>query len=185
MTKVNAIRQRIGGKLLTSDGQTALILENLRVDKDTHNVVFLRYALVTKGSEEHIFPAFLMDDWGHEVHGLKLYAWVSENGARFPRGEIFGFEQDGRETQCFLRELELYARLPCYAYPSADSAVETGSLLDAILLPAMAVDAAVRIKRPSELKRPLRTARVSWWQIPAKTHNFDFSLLVEPPNPGY
>lgn len=185
MTKVTAICQRVGGYLLENDGKTALVLENLRPAKDATDVLFLRYGLVTKGPEEHIFPAFLLDDWGREVRGLKLYAWLSENGERFPRGEIFGFEQDGRETQCFLRELELYARVPCYAYTAVDSAVETGRLLDAILLPDVAVDKVERIKRPSDLKRPLRTARVSWWQIPANRDGFDFSLLDEPVNPGY
>ncbi len=185
MTKVSTIRQRVGGKILTNDGQTALILKDLRPAQDAPNVLFLRYAFVTKGPEEHIFPAFLLDDWGGEVRGLKLYSWVSKNGERFPRGEIFGFEQDGRETQCFLRELEHYARLPCYVYADADLSVEAGRLLNAILLPDVDVAAAVWIKRPSHLKRPLRAARVSWWQIPANTQSFDFSLLDKPPNPGY
>ena len=78
----------------------------------------LRYAFVTRGpgGGDHIFPAFVLDDWGREIRTLKLY-------------------------QCFLRELELYARLPCYAYPVEEQSVIKGILLDAILLPdAAAVD---------------------------------------------
>jgi hypothetical protein len=106
---------------------------------------------------------------------------VREYGERFPRGEIFGFEQDGRETQLFLRELELHARLPLYAYTFRRQGVEEGVSLDAVLIPAGPEAggqiAVKRVKRPFNYAFPLSRARVSWWHVPAEIQAFDFSLL--------
>ncbi len=181
---MRAIAQRISGKLFSEHGRAALLLLDPAAPKEGTDLLYLRYAFVTRGPEEHIFPAFLLDDWGKEVRSLQLYEWVRDYGERFPRGEIFGFERDGRDTQVFLRELELYARFPLYAGLSRSQPVEEGVLLDVVLLPA--ADAAVgkgaveRIKRPSSLAYPLSSARVTWWRAPADMDTFDFSLLERP-----
>ena len=182
---VRAVRQRVAGTLLVENGRSALILHNPQPDPETADSLTLRFAFVTRGREEHIFPAFLIDDWGREIRGLKLYRWVKEHGEQFPRGEIFGFERDGAQTQLFLRELELYAKLPCYAYPSPETPLAEGRLLHAVLLPTPGVTAVQRCQRPSDLDHPLRAARVTWRQIPPDMADFDFSLLDAPPDPGY
>ncbi len=189
---MKAIRQRVQGRLLQANGRSALLLTHPKPAPDAANLLYLRYALVTMGREDHIFPSFLMDDWGSEVRGLKLYRWVRENGDDFPRAEIFGFEADGQETQLFLRELELYHKLPCYLYPTQETLLTQGTLLDAILLPDASVSEPVQVKRPSSemVKRPLRTAQVSWWLVPPDTTTFDFALaqrergLLSPPPSG-
>lgn len=182
---MRAVTQRVAGELLTENGRSAIILRSLEPDEDEQRLVYLRCAFVTRGPEDHIFPALLLDDWGNEIRGLKLYRWVEEYGEQFPRGEIFGFEQDGRDTQLFLRELELYARLPCYAFEELDTAVTDGHLLQAILLPSASVGAPRRTQPPDWLETPLRRARVTWWQIPAAANTFDFSLFDRPPGPGF
>lgn len=180
------ITQRVVGKLIRekTNGRAALLLRELAAEEGAVDLVYLRYALVTRGPEDHIFPSFLLDDWGNEVRGLPLYQWVYEFGDQFPRGEIFGFERDGRETQVFLRELELYARLPCYAYATRDVALADGIVLTAVLLPDTAAAAVQRIAPPEELERPLRSARVTWWRVPPDSGEFDFSLIERPPDPG-
>jgi hypothetical protein len=179
------VSQRVAGRLLLQDQANGLILEQLQPPDGAPNLVYLRYALVTRGPGDHIFPAFILDDWGKEIRSLKLYRWVREEGDRFPRAEIFGFEQDGRETQAFLREMELYARLPCYAAGTADQPVDETHLLSIVLLPDPAVHTPVRIKRPADLKGPLSIARVTWWRIPAGTADLDLARLNAEPDPGY
>jgi hypothetical protein len=182
---MKAIGQRVAGQLLLHGGQNALILHDNNPAADEMQVVILRYALVVRGPGDHIFPSLLLDDWGREISSLKLYSWIREYGESFPRGEIFGFEADGTETQAFLREMELMARYPCYAYRSETEPVEQGHLLTAILLPDPECREAKQLQRPAEISFPLSVARVSWWAVPASSSAFDFRLLDEEPDPGY
>lgn len=179
---VKAVGQRVSGKLLAEDeaggdGRFALLLTNPQPEPDAADTLILRFAFVIMGTEVPLFPSFLIDDWGGEVRGLRLYEWVRENGNHFPRAEIFGFDQQGVREQYFVRELELYAKLPVYAYLERETPLTEGKLLSAILLPEAAAKMPEKIKRPSQLKRPLASARVSWWQVPSTMTNFDFSLL--------
>jgi hypothetical protein len=175
-----AVGQRVSGRLLKEvggDGRFALLLTNPKPEPDAADVLIVRFALVLMGTEAHLFPSFLIDDWDGEVRGLALYEWVRENGNQFPRAEIFGFNQYGTSVQYFLRELELYTKLPAYVYPDRETSLEDGKLLSAILLPDEAVSEPTKIKRPSQLKRPFASARVTWWQVPATLTRFDFGLL--------
>ena len=172
---------------MVQEKRAALILRQLKPKPEATGLISLRFAFVARGpgGGDHIFPSFILDDWGREIRSLKLYDWVRENGQRFPRAEIFGFERDGRETQCFLRELELYARLPCYAYRTADQPITGGLLLKGILLPNDSVQTPLRIDTPAGIERPLRAARVTWWQIPAGEKVIDLAQLDARPDPGY
>lgn len=176
--------QRVAGQVERSQTRAVLRLRKLKPGREERDLLYLRFALVTIGPGDHIFPAFVLDDWGREIASLGLYAWIREHGERFPRGEVFGFERDGRETQCFLRELELYARLPCYVYPSSENGVETGIPLDALAIEDDNCLQAKRIKRPPNVSGPLRAARLSWWRVPHAESSFDFAQLTDA-DPGY
>ena len=181
---VKAVGQRVSGRLLWEnearpDGRLALLLVHHKPGPDDTDLLYLRFAFVIMGTEAHLFPSFLIDDWGREVRGQALYTWVKENGNHFPRAEIFGFDQPGNSVQYFVRELELYAKLPAYVYPDRSIAVTEGKLLSAILLPDESVTVPEKIKRPSHLKRPLASARVTWWQVPPDITQFDFGWLDE------
>ncbi|MCA9899916.1 MAG: hypothetical protein H6654_00945 [Ardenticatenaceae bacterium] len=185
-----AVAQKVSGRLLWENeakrnGRTALLLTHPKPDAEAEELLFLRFAFVIMGTEAPLFPSFLIDDWGGEVRGTAVYTWVKENGNQFPRAEIFGFDGQGNETQRFVRELELYARLPCAAYPDRETPLPNGTPIHAILLPDAAVTEPVKIKRPSELKRPLTAARVTWWQVPLTLTTFDFSLLDETQAPDF
>jgi len=180
-----AVGQRVSGRLLwedetRQDGRLALLLVEPNPKPNDANLLFLRFAFVMMGTEAPLFPSFLIDDWGGEVRGLSLYTWVKENGNQFPRAEIFGFDQLGNSEQYFVRELELYAKLPGYVYPDKGTPLAEGKRLSAILLPNEAAHAPEKIKRPSYLKRPLAAAQVTWWQVPYPITQFDFSQLDEP-----
>lgn len=176
----NAVSQHVWGQLLweneaAGNGRLALLLTNPKPETESELSLWLRFAFVTVGVEEHLFPGFLVDDWGGEVRSLPLYRWVQDKGNQFPRAEIFGFERNGTSAQYFVRELELYAKLPCYVYPNKQTPLADGKLLDAILLPEPTISQPEKIKRPSHLKRPLAAARVTWWQVPTTLSRFDFS----------
>ena len=174
-----AVSLHVWGRLLweneaAGNGRLALLLTDPKPQTESEASLWLRFAFVTVGVEEHLFPSFLIDDWGGEVRSLPLYRWVKENGNRFPRAEIFGFERNGTSIQYFVRELELFAKLPCYVYPDKQTPLADGKRLDAILLPQPAVSQPEKIKRPSHLKRPLASARVAWWHVPDTLTRFDF-----------
>ena len=184
-----AVGQHVWGTLLWEkageNGRLALKLIDPKPESEGDASLILRFAFVTLGKEAHLFPGFLIDDWGGEVRGLSIYSWVRENGNQFPRAEIFGFERHGASVQYFVRELELYAKLPCYAYPNRDAPLAEGKRISAILLPDTSVREPEKIKRPSHLKRPFASARVTWWQVPPTLTQFDFSLLDQAQSPDF
>jgi hypothetical protein len=163
---MKAVNFRVQGRILEANGRYALLLHDTQPKPEAGPLLYLRLAFTTAGVEEPVFPAFLLDDWGNEIKSTDLYKWVDEFAPQFPRAELFGFDAAGQETQLFLRELELVGKWPCYAYPAAATPVGEGVLVEAILLPDEAVGKPVKIKRPSWVERPLRRARVQWWQVP-------------------
>ncbi|PID85745.1 MAG: hypothetical protein CSB13_06510 [Chloroflexi bacterium] len=173
---MKAAKLHIHGKLITENGRSALLLLDEEPAAKTEKSLYLRFALVIIGPGEHVMPAILLDDWGREIRGLKIYEFLREYGNQFPRAEIFGFDMDGSETQLFVRSLELYNRLPCYAYTDVKQPLAEGLLVEAILLPDAQTDRVVRLAKAKDsgVKRPLRSAQVSWWKAPAATTTFDF-----------
>ena len=176
-----ALGHHVWGKLFGEkaggNGRSALLLVDPKPEAESEQSLTLRLAFVVMGTEAPLFPSFLIDDWGGEVRGTSVYSWVRENGNQFPRAEIFGFDRQGNSVQCFVRELELYAKLLCFAFPNRETPLAEGRLVHAILLPDAAVSQVEKIKRPSPVKRPLASARVSWWQVPSDLTHFNFSLL--------
>lgn len=168
------VTYRVSGRLLGGDGRFALLLLDDQPEKEGPDLIYLRYPFVSLGLETLIFPAFILDDWGSEIKSVGLYEWFAEFGAQFPRAEVFGLDENGRETQRFVRELEQYSKLPCLAFANLKTPLADGNLVEAILLPDDASGSPVKIKRPSWVKRPLRSAKVSWWQVHPATTTFDF-----------
>jgi len=182
---LQAIVKSVAGRVIKTRKVSALWVNEFHPESKAGELIYLRFAFVLRGPGDHIFPSFILDDWGREIHGLKLYDWVRENGESFPRGEVFGYEQDGRETQCFLREVELYARLPTYAYLYKTQAVNDGVMLNAILLPDELTVTPVQIKKPPLIKYPLRSALLNWWQVPLNIGLQDLDNIRAQPDPGY
>ncbi|MCB8983047.1 MAG: hypothetical protein H6659_04440 [Ardenticatenaceae bacterium] len=175
---MKAVKQHVHGRLIQANGRAALLLIDLNPTEETAVSLYLRYALVVMGPEDHVLPALLLDDWGNEIRGLEIYQFIREHGDDFPRAEVFGFDLDGSETQLFLRSLELHMRWPCYVYTSADEPLAQGVRLHAVLLPTAGIDAPLAVDRPDEeaIARPLRAAQVNWWQVPPHTESFAFGL---------
>lgn len=148
------LTQRLEGALLErEDGTTGLLLA------EGAGRVYVRYGLVMLGTERVVFPALALDDWGHERRSMALYRWIYEEGQRFPRGEVFGFTADGRETQIFLRDLEIFMKYRLFAYESGKSPVEEGRRVEVVLVADgdWEGDAV-----PAEVGWPLRHAAVRW-----------------------
>lgn len=157
---MKTIKQKINATILPDE--PAAILFN-----ETAGPIYLRYAYVTLGPEEHILPALLLDDWGNEIKGLGLYDWVEENGLYFPRAEIFGFKPSGEKTQIFLRELDLVVKLRCYAYPTAETPLQDGRLIERAYLPDPAATEPTPAKRPPDAPRLLAKSALRWFKINA------------------
>lgn len=172
---VKTIRQHAHGKLFLANGRTAFLLLNPFPEAKTAASHYLCFALVLAGPEDHILPALIKDDWGNERRGRDVYAWLEDEGYRFPRSEIFGFNVDGTETQCFVRAIDMVAHFPCYVYRVPHAPVAEGILLDAILLPDESVTQPQKAQRPLSLSRPLRHAAVAWWHVHPAMTTFDMA----------
>lgn len=163
---MKAIKQKVNGLILDNEAG-GLVWD------ETADPIYLRYAFVTLGPEAHILPAFLLDDWGNEKKGLALYDWVEKNGLYFPRAEIFGFRPGGQKTQIFLRELDLILKYRCYAYPTAETPLADGRLIETIYLPDDEVTELTPAKRPSTAPRLLSKSAVRWFKKPTLHNHFD------------
>lgn len=150
------LTQRLDGALFEEeDGTTGLRLAQ------GAGPVYVRYGLVVLGTDRVVFPALALDDWGNERKTLALYRWIYEEGQRFPRAEVFGVTAEGRETQIFLRELEIFMQYPCFAYESARAPVEEGRRVDVIVAPEEEWPGGAG-EVPAQIGWPLRHAAVRW-----------------------
>lgn len=162
-----AIQQVVHGTLLRDGTRTALWWDIDGEASAESSPYYLRFALVERGAEALLFPETLLDDWGREIIGLAVYAWIDANGDLFPRAEVFGRTPTGLSRQCFLRELELGFTLPCFITPQRN-APPTGIIpLDLILLTSDAITQPTRSVPPQAASGPLRRARLHWWLAPA------------------
>lgn len=174
---MRAVTQEILGELNGTGEHGVLILDSGR------QPVYLRFALVEQSAGNLIFPELLMDDWGHELKSLDLYLWIRDNGIRFPRAEVFGYDGRGNNRQYFLRELDLLAKYPCFGSTRIETLAEDSMEIDTIVL---AVDEPL----PAEsnpvigaIDWPLRNAAVDWWRVDSRNAtDLSHSLLVEKSN---
>jgi hypothetical protein len=167
---MKTIIQRLNGTLFIREGKGAILL-----DETSEAQVVVRYALVFMGTEHEFFPGSVLDDWGNEKKGLNLYEWVREEGASFPRAEIFGRNRHGEPDQCFVRDLELYLPYPVYAYTVQGTPVHEGVPVNRILLPFPKLSKPTRTTVPHRTKSPLKHAKVSWWEVePEKLGEFGY-----------
>jgi hypothetical protein len=158
------VKEPIHGRLV-ADGDGF----NLRLEaSDSENLIFLAYALVTQGPELQILPSVLLDDWGNEIKGLSIYQWIHENGLHFPRAEVFGFNPTGAPTQYFLRDLELFAKYPVYAFTAQDAPDSSGVPVGVILIPTEGNDSGQSIEPPEEISALLRRGHVDWQRVGTK-----------------
>lgn len=154
------IKQHVAGTLLVGNERAAL-----RLEEGEEPAVYLAFALTTQGIAAQIIPSVLLDDWGKEIKGLALYEWVSENGLRFPRAELFGFSPDGQSVQYFLRDMELFVPLVAYAGADKELPITQWPRLTDVLLTALDVIAPETAELPAGVAGPLRRAGVNWWRV--------------------
>lgn len=155
---------QINGRRFIRQNNHALLLN------DAAPAQAVRLALVIRGTEQHVFPALALDDWGREKKGSGLYRWLYEEGPRFPRAEVFGFNSAGTQTQIFLRDLELSFRYPCFVYENTDASVEEGHRLHTIFVAGPPQQSGpVEIAPPEDLSWSVRHAAVRWRQVDAST----------------
>jgi hypothetical protein len=167
------IRQQINGKLKNVGDQAVFWLDG------RSEPVYFCYTLMVRESDVELYPESLLDDWGHEIKSLDLYEWIQDNGHMFPRAEIFGFDKVGKRRQYFLRELDLMASYPSYAFESAQSPITNGVKVTAIFVPSPHITQPKRINCPPEIEEPMRNALVSWWQVPADSEaSVDLQAIV-------
>lgn len=163
------IKEPVKGELIVEGDKVAI-----RLDPVADSEVYLAYALVTQGPGYHILPSFILDDWGNEIGQMGLYRWISEEGLRFPRSEIFGSDPAGNPVQYFLRDVELFVKYPVYAFESADTPDSSGRLLNAVLVPGDSGQAPVNFQPSLSEYGLLAQANVSWWRVGAQERSLAF-----------
>ena len=150
-----------GRLLMNSKGQAGLLWL-----PTAETTIYLRYALVEMGTERPFWPSFILDDWGREIRGLALYRWLQEEGERFPRAEIFGYDAHWVQEQGFVRAMELHDPHPCLAYPTAETPLAEGVRLRHVLVVEEGMVGTTRLAKPPEgVPFPLGRARVQWWRV--------------------
>lgn len=163
---MKTIRYKFFGRFFATSSTLAVELVKKQEESADLSPLFLRFALTLRGTESLFFPAFLLDDWGTEIGGLTLYQWLHEQGERFPRATVFGYEQGGAEGQLFVRELELGYKLPCFLYPTSHTPLVEGRVVDEVISAETTISKTGQIKPSAELPFALRHARVQWKQPP-------------------
>lgn len=178
---MKAFSEKQQAEVVTDNGRSFLLMQPDQPDKQ----LFLRYALVRQGTEELVYPRFILDDWGNEVPKAEMFDWIKEYGWQFPRAEIFGLDEDGEEGQWFLREFELYAKWRCVASPEKNTPIPDCWRIEAVLWPEDVAE-VVKVKRPlaDQLNSPLRKSYVTWWHVPAN-QPFDLKLINPPKKPDF
>jgi hypothetical protein len=58
---MKAARQHVYGQLIRENGRAALLLLDAEPERETAVSLYLRYALVVDGPDDHVFPAILLD----------------------------------------------------------------------------------------------------------------------------
>lgn len=164
------IKESIPGTLVIENGKAALRL----YDTAARETVYLAYALITQGPGYQVLPSVLLDDWGNEIGHLELYSWIRENGLQFPRAEVFGISPSGAKVQYFLRDLEIFAKYPLYAFADNDAPDSSGVLVQAILVSIDNIESPQPVMPPDEVRAPLRDAQVSWWQVNPRHLDLEF-----------
>ncbi len=163
------LAQKVSGRLYRKDEQTALLLAPPGAEQEGP-ALFLRYALVVQGTERHIFPSLLLDDWGKEHDTIGLYRWIFEQGQRFPRAEIFGLDHLGRQTQVFLRDLEIFFKYPCYIAHSRQTQIAEQERLHLIFLQEPELKSEPQaIEVPEQISWPLRHGAIQWRRANPRT----------------
>lgn len=164
------IKEPIPGSLIIDGEKVALRLG----EPETADRVYLAYALVTQGPEYQILPSVLLDDWGNEVGSLALYAWIKDNGLRFPRAEVFGESPAGAPAQYFLRDLELLGQFPVYAFTESDAPASSGVMVRDVLVPDAAASAPQPTEAPENVAPPLREGQLHWWRVNPRQAGLSF-----------
>ncbi len=155
------VKQSIPGTIIVDGNKAALRLG----DAQSTDHVFLTYALVTQGPEYQILPSVVLDDWGNEVGQIQLYAWIRDNGLKFPRAEVFGETPKGAPAQFFVRDLELFGKYPVYGFSAIDAPTASGMLLNAILVPDSTIQEPELSEVPDDVVAPLQEVQAGWWRI--------------------
>jgi hypothetical protein len=180
---VKVIKQRVPGRLETSQDGTVIWwpakVQAVATAATLEPAVYLSFAFVTRGPEEHILPALVLDDWGNEMSSLELYRWINEFGEQFPRAELFGYGLSGEQRQHFLRELELYVPYPCYAFATPDSSLAEATAVSNFLIADWTTSLVQPVEAPEEIEYPLRGAAVRWWSVPAGVPVADLQERIE------
>jgi hypothetical protein len=163
----------VEGELRQLDEAAAILLGS------TGTTLNLGFALVTMNGEGQLFPEVVLDDWGRERRGLALYSWIRDEGPYFPRADLFGTDRAGEQRQYFLRDLDLSAPYPCYAFLPAASRPEAIVSVQAICRPDPDANRPVR-SAPFEGVHPLLgQADVTWWAVePDHFHRLDIRQLL-------
>lgn len=169
----SVVRQQLEGELLSLDEERGALIVG-----PVEKLVFLSFTFRVLTAEEYILPESILDDWGHEITGLGLYEWVRQNGERFPRAEVFGYNLAGQARQFFVRELEFLGRYSCLGWSDENSPIRDALTIEAILVADQTADNLKQVPKPLLKSIPIKYADVGWWTF-NPTSKLDVSNLSQ------
>jgi len=134
--------------------------------------LWLRFGFAFRGTENPLLPSFVKNDTGEEEHRLRFLEWVYNDGDRYPRSEIFGYELDHKgnwvDMQCFIRELELSHRFYTWVVDDLKGGPGDGLRVDRLGIVQDGITEPMRVKRPADWLLPLKRSQATCWALPFK-----------------
>lgn len=170
---------RIHGRILESETD-GVVTRTVRLDQVLpkkadpipagSQQLWLRFGFALRGSEKPVIPSFVIDDDGKEEHRLRFLEWVYNEGDRYPRSEVFGYELDHNnlwiDMQCFIRELELSLRFYTWVVEDPKAGPGDGLRVDRLGVVVAGVAKPQPMKRPEDWLLPLKWSQASCWALP-------------------
>lgn len=110
------IADRVSGAILTApDGRTALCLPT--PDGTPPRDLVVRYGVRFLGKPFlSIVPGLIALEYGDFLTGEEAWDFVTKRSNLYPRAEIFGYRNDGRDEMMYVKNLDLAAGIDVLAY---------------------------------------------------------------------
>lgn len=118
----NPIGDVFTGVVIQFHGKQALALAaDSTVEVVANGEVVVRYAVPYLGKPYAIVPGMLVLDYGDILTGEDAWNFLLKRSNLYPRAEVFGYRDDGRDDVVYVRALDLAQPIRVLVYADANA----------------------------------------------------------------